>query len=108
MEGVAKLLLYDWPGNVRELMHVLERGVILAQDRMVIEASDVRFGRVTGGRLRPIWILKLQRLQKQIPLGIDKAEEQQSKCGLNEQKGAFEHVDGVQPGLGEGRPVGDW
>ena len=49
VEGIAKLLLYDWPGNVRELMHVLERGVILAQDRMVIEAADVRFGRVTGG-----------------------------------------------------------
>ena len=49
MEGVAKLLLHEWPGNVRELMHVLERGVILAQDRLVIEAGDVRFGRVTGG-----------------------------------------------------------
>jgi len=48
LEGVAKLLLHEWPGNVRELMHVLERGVILAQDRLVIEAADIRFGRVTG------------------------------------------------------------
>ena len=48
VEGIAKLVLYDWPGNVRELMHVLERGVILAQDRLVIEAADIRFGRVTG------------------------------------------------------------
>jgi len=48
MEGVAKLVLHEWPGNVRELMHVLERGVILAQDRLVIEAEDIRFGRVTG------------------------------------------------------------
>lgn len=48
VEGVAKLLLYDWPGNVRELMHVLERGAILAQDRMVIEAADIRFGRATA------------------------------------------------------------
>ena len=48
VEGVAKLLLYGWPGNVRELMHVLERGVILAQERQVIEAADIRFGRVTG------------------------------------------------------------
>ena len=47
MEGIARLLLHEWPGNVRELMHVLERGVILAQNRMVIEAADVRFGRVT-------------------------------------------------------------
>lgn len=48
VEGVAKLLLYGWPGNVRELMHVLERGVILARDRLVIEAADIRMGRVTG------------------------------------------------------------
>jgi DNA-binding NtrC family response regulator len=47
-ESMAKLLSYDWPGNVRELMHVLERGAILAQDRLQIEAADVRFGRVTG------------------------------------------------------------
>ncbi len=48
VEAVAKLLLYGWPGNVRELMHVLERGVILTQERQVIEAVDIRFGRVTG------------------------------------------------------------
>jgi len=29
-------------------MHVLERGVILAQDRLEIEAADIRFGRVTA------------------------------------------------------------
>jgi transcriptional regulator with GAF, ATPase, and Fis domain len=46
--GVAKLVDYDWPGNVRELMHVLERGVILAQERCEIQAIDIRFGRVTG------------------------------------------------------------
>jgi DNA-binding NtrC family response regulator len=48
VESVAKLICYDWPGNVRELMHVLERGAILAQHRMEIEAADIRFGRVTG------------------------------------------------------------
>ena len=47
IEGIAKLLLYRWPGNVRELMHVLERGVILARNNLVIEATDIRFGRVT-------------------------------------------------------------
>jgi DNA-binding NtrC family response regulator len=46
--GMAKLLSYDWPGNVRELMHVLERGVILAQERCEIQPMDIRFGRVTG------------------------------------------------------------
>jgi len=48
VEGIAKLVCYEWPGNVRELMHVLERGVILAQHRMEIEAADIRFGRVTA------------------------------------------------------------
>lgn len=46
-QAVAKLRGYDWPGNVRELMHVLERGVILAQDHLEIQAGDVRFGKVT-------------------------------------------------------------
>ena len=48
VEAVAKLLVYGWPGNVRELMHVLERGTILAEERQVLEAADIRFGRVTG------------------------------------------------------------
>jgi hypothetical protein len=30
-------------------MHVLERAVILAEERLEIEAGDVRFGRVTSG-----------------------------------------------------------
>jgi DNA-binding NtrC family response regulator len=47
-EGLVRLQTYSWPGNVRELMHVLERGVILAQDRQEIRASDLRFGRVTS------------------------------------------------------------
>ena len=47
-EGLERLQTYSWPGNVRELMHVLERGVILAQDRQEIRAADLRFGRVTS------------------------------------------------------------
>ncbi len=47
-EGLVRLQTYSWPGNVRELMHVLERGVILAQDRQEIRAADLRFGRVTS------------------------------------------------------------
>jgi len=43
-EALAKLRGYDWPGNVRQLMHVLERGVILTQERPEIQAEDVRFG----------------------------------------------------------------
>lgn len=48
-EGLERLQQYSWPGNVRELMHVLERGVILSQERQEIRAADLRFGRVTSG-----------------------------------------------------------
>jgi transcriptional regulator with PAS, ATPase and Fis domain len=39
----GKLMSYGWPGNVRELEHVLERGAILAEDRMEIGAEEIRF-----------------------------------------------------------------
>jgi transcriptional regulator with GAF, ATPase, and Fis domain len=48
-ESEAKLYEHDWPGNVRELMHVLERGAILAGDRMEIGADEIRFRRATRG-----------------------------------------------------------
>jgi DNA-binding NtrC family response regulator len=48
-EAMAKLHEYQWPGNVRELMHVLERGAILAGDRMEIGAEEIRLRRVTRG-----------------------------------------------------------
>jgi two-component system NtrC family response regulator len=31
------LLSYDWPGNVRELRNVLERGLILSDDNLIVE-----------------------------------------------------------------------
>ena len=49
VEAEAKLYEHNWPGNVRELMHVLERGAILAGDRMEIGAEDIRFRRATRG-----------------------------------------------------------
>ncbi len=48
-EAEAKLYEHNWPGNVRELMHVLERGAILAGDRMEIGAEEIRFRRATRG-----------------------------------------------------------
>ena len=47
--AMAKLHEHHWPGNVRELMHVLERGAILAGDRMEIGLEEIRFRRVTQG-----------------------------------------------------------
>ncbi|MEO6807146.1 MAG: sigma 54-interacting transcriptional regulator [Edaphobacter sp.] len=48
-EATTKLHEYSWPGNVRELMHVLERGAILAEDRMEIGGEEIRLRRVTRG-----------------------------------------------------------
>ena len=33
------LLSYDWPGNVRELRNVLERGLILSENNLIIEQT---------------------------------------------------------------------
>ncbi len=48
-EAMAKLYEHSWPGNVRELMHVLERGAILAGDRMEIGVDEIRLRRATRG-----------------------------------------------------------
>jgi transcriptional regulator with GAF, ATPase, and Fis domain len=45
--AAARLHEHSWPGNVRELMHVLERGAILAGDRMEIGTEEIRFRRAT-------------------------------------------------------------
>ena len=47
VEAAEKLHEHSWPGNVRELMHVLERGAILAGDRMEIGVGEIRFRRAT-------------------------------------------------------------
>jgi DNA-binding NtrC family response regulator len=48
-EAVGKLHEHHWPGNVRELMHVLERGAILAGERMEIGVDEIRLRRATRG-----------------------------------------------------------
>jgi DNA-binding NtrC family response regulator len=48
-DAVTKLHEHSWPGNVRELMHVLERGAILAGDRMEIGVEEIRLRRATRG-----------------------------------------------------------
>ena len=47
--AIAKLHEHSWPGNVSELMHVLERGAILAGDRMEIGSEEIRLRRATLG-----------------------------------------------------------
>lgn len=35
-EAKQKLMRYDWPGNVRELQHLMEKAVILADDKLLM------------------------------------------------------------------------
>jgi len=41
-EAIEKLCSHAWPGNVRELGHVVERAYILAEDRPMITAAEIR------------------------------------------------------------------
>lgn len=43
-EAMQMLRTHKWPGNIRELEHVLERAVILAEDRQEIGAEEIEFG----------------------------------------------------------------
>jgi transcriptional regulator with GAF, ATPase, and Fis domain len=42
-DALHLLQAHSWPGNVRELQHVVERAVILSEDRVEILASDIEF-----------------------------------------------------------------
>jgi DNA-binding NtrC family response regulator len=39
LAAMQRLIAYPWPGNVRELQNVIERGVLLAQDRLIGQAA---------------------------------------------------------------------
>jgi DNA-binding NtrC family response regulator len=41
-DAMEKLCSHAWPGNVRELGHVVERAYILAEDRPMITAAEIR------------------------------------------------------------------
>ena len=40
-DALARLVAYDWPGNVRELRNVIERALILGEEKGVIEGRDL-------------------------------------------------------------------
>jgi DNA-binding NtrC family response regulator len=48
-EAMEILLAYDWPGNVRELSNVVERAIIVSNDRAEIFALDL-----SEGMLNPV------------------------------------------------------
>lgn len=43
-EAMEILMAYDWPGNVRELSNVVERAIIVSNDRVEILAQDLSEG----------------------------------------------------------------
>ncbi len=48
-KGIGKLMEYHWPGNVRELQNVIERAVLMCEQRM-INPEDIEFDVATAGR----------------------------------------------------------
>ena len=48
-EALAALMRHDWPGNVRELRNVLERGMVIAKDKLV-QPDDLG---LSGNGIRP-------------------------------------------------------
>ena len=41
--AMASLLAHEWPGNVRELQHAVQRAMVLAGGRRVLERGDFQF-----------------------------------------------------------------
>lgn len=55
VEALAKLIVYDWPGNVRQLENFIERCVVLAGDKKMIDsfiADEASQGMLEFGRVR--------------------------------------------------------
>ena len=61
--AMQALLRHPWPGNVRELDHAVERGVLMAQEKLV-KAGDLglRTGRETPARLEDISLEDVESL----------------------------------------------
>lgn len=55
-EAIEILMAYDWPGNVRELSNVIERAIIVSNNRDEILANDL-----SEGMLNPISCMKESR-----------------------------------------------
>ncbi|MCX8065813.1 MAG: sigma-54 dependent transcriptional regulator [Candidatus Hydrogenedentes bacterium] len=47
-EAMEALLEYDWPGNVRELQNIIERAVVLAENKKILELNDLGFLKSMG------------------------------------------------------------
>jgi len=59
-EGAIRVLMeYPWPGNVRELANVMERSVILAQDRGAITVETLSFLRTASSSANSRGVFRL-------------------------------------------------
>ncbi len=52
-EAMEALMEYDWPGNIRELQNIIERAVVLAENKNILEIKDIGFFGETNLR-RPV------------------------------------------------------
>jgi two-component system NtrC family response regulator len=60
------LLSYNWPGNVRELRNVLERGLILSENNLIIEQTlPLELVGVLGDRSSDAPFLTLQEAERE-------------------------------------------
>ncbi|MBC7359178.1 MAG: sigma-54-dependent Fis family transcriptional regulator [Desulfacinum sp.] len=65
-EALAHLMAYHWPGNVRELRNVLERCVILSENRIILPNSLPRelTGDLPPANAHPFQCLSLQDMER--------------------------------------------
>jgi DNA-binding NtrC family response regulator len=62
-ESMRALQSYPWPGNIRELRNILERAVLLGDQRL-LNAKDLQFDIQTEARAGDVWpIQKLEELE---------------------------------------------
>jgi two-component system response regulator PilR (NtrC family) len=61
---MARLMSYEWPGNVRELSNVVERGVIMAPDRLIRDVDLPEMQRAGPSEVEPL-DQSLQRAERE-------------------------------------------
>ncbi len=65
--ALEKMLTYPWPGNVRELVNLLERAVLMAENR-VIDAEHVIFPRAISPNDAPTGLLPYREAKARFEL----------------------------------------
>jgi len=86
-ESMCALQAYPWPGNIRELRNVLERAVLLGDQRL-LNAKDLQFDLQTEARAENFWpIQKLEEVEvlhikKVLKLTRGKVREAADKLGI--------------------------